>query len=321
MAPLLPNADGVARLLASSMAGTALDPSKRMTQSIVAEMSAPSPVAVGGIGGSGTRLIAEILRRLDYYMGEDLNRAGDNLWFTLLFKRTELLTAGSRQDDFEQAVCIFRAVMSGGAALTPDQEAFVRSLAIMDRPQHTAAWLRRRVESLLDAAQGPARHPWGWKAPNTHILLDRFYPALPHMRYIHVMRNGLDMAFSKNQNQLKLWGRYFFGEADYEVSPRWSLKYWCLVHRRITRLGEQLMPGRYMLLNYDAFCAVPQAGLRALLRFLGLTVGPSTEASLVALVRQPDSIGRFKQHNLQLFDPEDLECVKAFGFDTTEIQQ
>ncbi|MDQ3797348.1 MAG: hypothetical protein M3294_07265, partial [Pseudomonadota bacterium] len=176
MAPLLPNADGVARLLASSMAGTALDPSKRMTQSIVAEMSAPSPVAVGGIGGSGTRLIAEILRRLDYYMGEDLNRAGDNLWFTLLFKRTELLTAGSRQDDFEQAVCIFRAVMSGGAALTPDQEAFVRSLAIMDRPQHTAAWLRRRVESLLDAAQGPARHPWGWKAPNTHILLDRFYP-------------------------------------------------------------------------------------------------------------------------------------------------
>ena len=34
---------------------------------------ARAPVAIGGVGGSGTRLIAAILRRLDYYMGDDLN--------------------------------------------------------------------------------------------------------------------------------------------------------------------------------------------------------------------------------------------------------
>ncbi len=120
-----------------------------MTQSVVAETSALSPVAVGGVGGSGTRLIAEILRRLDYYMGDDLNVAGDNLWFTLLFKRPELLTAGSQQDDFDQAARIFRTVMSRGTSLTSEQKNFVRRLAIMDRLQHKAVWLRQRVESLL----------------------------------------------------------------------------------------------------------------------------------------------------------------------------
>ena len=52
-----------------------------------------SPVAIGGVGGSGTRLIAQLLMELGVYMGSDRNDANDNLWFTLLFKRIEILFA------------------------------------------------------------------------------------------------------------------------------------------------------------------------------------------------------------------------------------
>ena len=44
-------------------------------------------VAVGGLGGSGTRLIANLLKLHGFYLGTDLNESLDNLWFTLIFKR------------------------------------------------------------------------------------------------------------------------------------------------------------------------------------------------------------------------------------------
>jgi len=45
------------------------------------------PIVVGGVGGSGTRVVAEILSKFGFYLGNDLNGASDNLLYTLLFKR------------------------------------------------------------------------------------------------------------------------------------------------------------------------------------------------------------------------------------------
>ncbi len=45
------------------------------------------PVIIGGVGGSGTRVLAEIVAMFGFFMGKDLNSAGDNLTYTLLFKR------------------------------------------------------------------------------------------------------------------------------------------------------------------------------------------------------------------------------------------
>jgi len=49
--------------------------------------STEAPVAIGGVGGSGTRLIAQCLKELGYFIGSDLNESNDNLLFTALFKR------------------------------------------------------------------------------------------------------------------------------------------------------------------------------------------------------------------------------------------
>ena len=57
---------------------------------------ANAAVAAGGVGGSGTRLVAELLRGLGLQMGSDLNVSLDTRWFTLLFKRLEILDCGER---------------------------------------------------------------------------------------------------------------------------------------------------------------------------------------------------------------------------------
>lgn len=274
-----------------------------------------APVAIGGVGGSGTRLIAQLLRELGCFMGGDLNEACDNLWFTLLFKRIGWLGADSGAD-FAAALRIFTTVMAGGGPLSGAQALQVRRLAAEDRLQHPAAWLGERADSLLAATPRPARAGrWGWKEPNTHVFLDRLQAHLPTMRYIHVMRNGLDMAFSGNQNQLMLWGSHFLGTAVTAPSPRMSLAYWCRVHRRVAHLAER-MPGRYLLINYDAFCARPQAGLAALLEFLGWDADAALQARLLGMVRAPQSIGRLAAHDAGAFDPADLAYVRAMGFET-----
>jgi hypothetical protein len=205
--------------------------------------------------------------------------------------------------------------MVGEGRLTSADQDWVRSLAAVDRSPHDAAWLRLRVESLLATQPRRRAGPWGWKEPNTHVFLDRLPTAFPGMKYIHVVRNGLDMAHSRNQNQLRLWGAMFLERSEYEITPSWSLKYWCRVHQRITALGER-MPGRFLWLDYDRFCSAPEEGLRTLVSFLGASVTASGESSLLKLVRVPDSIGRFRAHGLRIFDPADVEYVESLGFDT-----
>ena len=65
------------------------------------------------------------------------------------------------------------------------------------------------------------------------MVLPRLNVLMPRMRYIHVTRNGLDMAYGRNQNQPRLWGRRFLGIDPIRVDPRYSLKYWVAAHQII----------------------------------------------------------------------------------------
>lgn len=272
------------------------------------------PVAIGGVGGSGTRLVARLLMEAGFFLGSDLNGSNDNLWFTLLFKRPEILSATDRE--FGELLQIFVDRMTGGGTCTPSQSAMVRRLASDDRLDHPAEWLAARADSLLasGASAGPQR-AWGWKEPNTHIVIDRLIRLLPGMKYIHVVRNGLDMAYSTNQNQLRLWGPHFLGN-HFDVSPFWSLKYWHVVHERLLRLCAP-MGERFLLLNYDRMCLDPENEISRLLGFLGWDKAGSRFdiERLFRLVEVPASIGRFRREGTAVFDPADTAFARQLGFD------
>ena len=54
-------------------------------------MNNNQPIAIGGLGGSGTRLFAQIMYIFNVYMGSNINDTDDNLYITFLFKRKEIL--------------------------------------------------------------------------------------------------------------------------------------------------------------------------------------------------------------------------------------
>jgi hypothetical protein len=278
------------------------------------------PVAIGGVGGSGTRLVALILRQLGFYMGGDLNDAMDNLWFTLLFKRAELFDGSASSDELRWMVKIFANAMTGRQEFCQKEREKIMELACQDRPQHTSSWLRQRAASILSlpgSEGGPATPGlWGWKEPNTHIFMVQLSILIPGLRYIHVMRNGLDMAHSSNQNQQRLWGPIILGRKPGPVvSPDYSLKYWCSVHHRILAIGNILGPKNFYLLNFDEFCAEPGKGIDNLLKFLGRKIDGNFKKQLMKMVNPPASLGRFKKHGLECFDPDDVDYVGSLGFD------
>lgn len=265
------------------------------------------PVAIGGVGGSGTRLVAQLLQGLDFHIGGDLNRANDLLWFTLLFKREEIV----RCDDAEFDV-LAQALVSGlrgGQPLDPATCAVLQDLSARDRPQHPASWLKERASSLSDAARRPSFHgKWGWKEPNTHVVIERLWQRMPALRYIHVVRHGLDMAYSDNQNQLKLWGPSVLGINDPDT-PALSLAYWCRVHKRMQLLLAQ-NPDRMFWLDYDNFCRHPHEEFQRLRRFLALPVGTVPDLSVV----RPPGEPRHAHSSLAGFAPSDLAYVSSLGY-------
>lgn len=265
-----------------------------------------SPIAVGGVGGSGTRLIAGLLRDAGVFMGDDLNVSNDLLWFTLLFKYERVLDIDDER--FGGLVDILAAGLAGGAPLDALSRARLAELAGKARLEQSPE-LQNTADSLVAAAARPAHgHRWGWKEPNTHIVIERLWQRLPDLRYVHVVRHGVDMAFSRNQNQLRLWGPRVLG-SDGDISPSRSLQYWCEVHRRLQALLTA-NPQRMYWLDYDDFCRDPEHGFDCLRQFLAL---PRTAASDLSTVRKPGE-SRHANQDLSRFAPADLAYVSSLGY-------
>lgn len=265
------------------------------------------PIAVGGVGGSGTRLIAEWMKTLGVFIGNDLNASNDTLWFTLLFKHTEILECGD--DEFLSLTRALVAGLTGGSPLPAALQTLIARLSTKNRAE-SKDWLAERSRSLAAAAMVPAHGGrWGWKEPNTHLVIERLWRVRPELRYVHVVRHGLDMALSANQNQVRLWGTSVLGR-DADPSPARSLAYWCRVQQRMQHLLEGNRQ-RMFWLDYDALCRNPEQSVFDLLQFLGLD--HSDAGALAAQVRMP-STQRHAGQSLSHFRAQDVEYVRSLGY-------
>ena len=285
-----------------------------------------SPVVIGGLGGSGTTIGARLLIELGVFMGDDLNKKNDNLWFTFLFKRPKWFLSGAlrREKEIDRLFGIFTKAMTGSSLNVP--EIFLvflvafRSIITSERPVGgpIIPWALRRAFGICFSKKHELSRSsrWGWKEPNSYIYLKFLAENYKNIKYIHVIRNGLDMAYSKNQNQLKNWGLLFgINEAEIQRSlPGASLKYWIAANRKTIEMAKDLPKNNFSLLNYDMLCSDPMAEISKLINFLGIEADKEKLMSLAGLITPPASIGRYCNKEMSVFCPEDLEAVRAFGF-------
>jgi hypothetical protein len=286
------------------------------------------PVVVGGIGGSGTRVVVEIMRRLRIYTGSNLNKAGDNKWFSLLCKlpRWDLDPDGPDGPQVRRSLQVLEKAMTGVLVPTRDDRRAIS--AVVSR---CSAWAKqgdlrddRTDERLHDVAATlgqarvgvPTEAPlWGWKEPNSHLFVPHLRAYFgDRLRYVHVIRNGVYMAHSRNQAQLQRWGSQFGIEEGMSTSPQRSLDYWIASNKLAIARGRAMPEGTFHLVNHDDLCASPRQEVPRLVQFLGVETPKAELEQLMALPNPGRPLGLTLEQLHTEFGDERLAEVRGLGF-------
>lgn len=266
------------------------------------------PVAIGGIGGSGTRVIAQLLLDSGVYLGADLNASNDNLWAVLLFNHPELLHADAGR--LRHLIALFVDRMENDiSSLDPISARLINDLANQPHRQHSSEWISERIRTFTDPTyRNRANSRWGWKSPPIHMFADQLLDQMPGLIYVHVRRNGLDMAFSSNQNQRDFWGPAVL-ERPISRNACNSLAFWCYIERRILELAKRFA-NRVHIVDFDRFCRNPEKSGAELLEACNIPFSREMLIRFADSVKIPSTMGRYKNHSMASFDPGDLRFVR-----------
>ncbi len=264
-------------------------------------------VGIGALGGSGTRVIAQILRVLEFNLGKPLNESYDNLIFTALLKQPNWKHQATA-DEIGKRLHLFERYMLG-KSLGLGGKWLLSSLA-KHHPDVSA--------HSFNGNYWPQRQPkldentkWAFKEPNSHFYLPELSQYFNKLKYIYVERHGLDMAFSENKQQLANWSNSKTSTQNLNVQ---QLDHWINTHERVTVQGKEFLGSDFYLLNFDRLCKEPETELEFLLSFLEIPGDTQLIDKCVRLIEAPKSMGRYQAENLSMFSKKQLEKVQQLGF-------
>jgi hypothetical protein len=239
--------------------------------------------------GSGTRVFAAILRLSGCYIGASLSDALD---------AREFLDFADRWVDPYVESWANGTPLAEHARMAADLDDFVR--------RHTAP---------MDDPQGA----WGWKAPRSICFVPFLFDRLPGMRFVHVVRDGRDVAFKFQGRPRTLpedrRRRFSMGQAtlldpaslDGPLPPA-MIGVWARLNILAAEHGQERGES-YLRVRLEDLCEHPTELAHRLLRFmLGAEPSAETVSAAAALVERPPSLGRWRRE-----DPADLAPVVNAG--------
>src|SRR6266581_3850267 len=102
------------------------------------------------------------------------------------------------------------------------------------------------VAQNMNEFQSRKLRPQEWQeinAPRSIYLLPFLRAELPTLKFIHVLRDGRDMALSQNQNQLRKHGAAVLSwrERLFSSMPERAITLWDRVNLRAAEIGESEM--------------------------------------------------------------------------------
>jgi hypothetical protein len=278
-------------------------------------------IAVGGLGGSGTRTIAQLLIEMGIYMGDDMNTSNDNLFFTRLFKNPKWFkNATANEVNFR--LRIFEKYMTGQRLNILEMLEVLNSARRNPTFQTKKTYYWGFIKGQFKNKQ-KNDYIWGWKEPNTQIIVYPLFKYFPSIKYIHVLRHGLDMAFSNNKNQLHNWGSMFginIEKSDGEIALAVKqLDYWIKSTHYVIEAGKKLIGDNLYILNYQHLCEQPDLEVPKLIAFLGVGIDENMMKRLIKTPVISDSNGRYRHKDLSIFSKEQLREVINLGFSISTL--
>ena len=244
--------------------------------------SPSSPIVAVGRGGSGTRLLSLLLQRLGVFVGNRVNEYGDATeWVELIYRMV--------------------------VAIVPHRP---------DRmPDEWRGALRACAQEILSAGQWRAGTCWGWKLPETLLVLPEVLEAFPEAKVVHLVRHPVDSCLrrthltSRADNSI---GRATL-EAAYE-SLGWprdpasdedhirNAASWRFQLETVRQIRHELPSERYLEIRYEDLCLDTNTVSNMVARFVGVCAPPP-----------PLPVDRARMRSWKNGDPRTVEVWKICG--------
>ncbi len=277
-----------------------------------------SPVVVGGLGGSGTRVVAQILQALNYYIGSYLNPQLDNLWFTFLLRRPAKIRT-FYTPEIIKSLKLFDSVMKSywGKSFRAKTKLYELAVEFMlhnyvKRSRYKFPF--QAVRSISHHHYQSEQHNWGWKEPNTHLFIEPLYRLYPDMKFILVLRHPLDMMFGNNFNQLYNWYHLFnLPKPNKRNEKELMLLFYDAAYSRAIHLGQKLLKNNFCIVKIEEL-SEGENETKRLLKFLKTAESEKYFDIVKKIPNRQLTFGRYKKDITQAQYEQYEPLCKKFNY-------
>lgn len=237
-------------------------------------------VFIGGVGGSGTRVVANIFRENGIFIGSNLNESLDNLDWPGLRDEVKNQTLS-----FDEKLNLLKAPF----------------IKFIDSMKQQALSSNAYNHDLIAV-----------KVPGSFYYIQFLQAIFGRIYYIHVIRNGLDMAYSGNKNQLKNWGDMFDLKADENCIAKCQIRYWIAANNYAIDSANKYLSGTFKRVEFERLCTDKYNQTDQLLSFVGAQ--NKLHESFYDSISLPNTSGRYVNEAPLELDDDEIRSIKKLGF-------
>jgi LPS sulfotransferase NodH len=256
-------------------------------ENLEAKLRQMQPLIILGMHRSGTSLTVRLLRDLGIHMGSRLSRDAEAIHFQKINRRI-YRSAGSNWGVIDGLL----ESMESAQFVETNTERALQALF----PGRTLLNSRKGIsdffgEPLWDQVSSGEPIWWGWKDPRTTLTFPVWLRVFPHARFLHVLRNGIDVAISMHRRSIKqskkIWKRLF--PLDYipeTLDFDYCFRLW---EKHIAYLDKNraLIPANQFLeIRYEDLLTNPHPMMQSIAEFMAY---PLDEKPLEAVYKQIDT--------------------------------
>jgi hypothetical protein len=236
-------------------------------QALESQLRDAHPAILIGMHRSGTSLTTRLLVDVGVHMGRRLSTNAESIYFQRLNRRI-LADVGARWDQIEPIVEAMRSDGFCGAEEAKLRRALFRGRGMTSFFGRDLWASTRRGESVA----------WGWKDPRTTLTFPIWQRLFPGARFVHVIRNGIDVAISIHRRALaasRHWKKRFLGDLS-PATARFEDCFHLWEQYVAFALEEKHLidPERYLEVRYEDLLRAPHEHLEQIVNFLGHPINP-----------------------------------------------